>query len=176
MASTAQQIWDFIRNKKDSTGKTMQQAVLDKFKDIPAEFTQVPTMTPEQTELQGLVMSKLQQMLSPEGEGALGGAAAQEFQQQTLPGIAERFTSLGVSPESTGAFGQQVAQAQQGMLGKLLGQRQSQIPNYLMAALMPQFQTGMFPGQAGIGKQLFGGLLTAGQQAAKTAGKAYFLG
>lgn len=141
--------------------------------DTPAEFRQTDILAPEQKDLQSLLMGRLQELLSPETQGALGGAAARRFEEQTLPSIAERFTSLGIDPESSSGFGQQVARARESGLGDLLGQQQAQIPSLLMGALMPQFATQMIPGEAGFAKMLAKGLMGAGQQAAAAGGRAF---
>lgn len=154
---------------KASQSKSFKEGLFGK----DPEMVQTEKFTGGQKELQDLVLSRLQQLLSPETQGELGGAAAQRFEEQTLPSIAQRFTSLGMSPELGGGFGQQVAQARQGMLGQLLERQQSQIPSLLSAGLAPQFETGMMPGKLGFLKTLLQLLGQAGQQAAGQAGSTF---
>lgn len=102
-------------------------------------FEQTPSMNPQQLQL-------LQQLL-----GGLGGASQQgmgflqnllsgdtsqfeaplmrQFSEQTIPGIAERFTGMGAGAQGSSAFGQQMGAAGAGLteqLGALRGGLQMQ--------------------------------------------------
>lgn len=80
--------------------------------------------------------------------------ARQGFKQQTVPSIAERFTSMGGQRSS--AFGQQLGQAASGLetnlaaLGSQHGMQQQQIlMNLLGLGLTPQFENVYHPEQQG---------------------------
>lgn len=140
-----------------------------------AQAQQLPTTTPQQNDLMSMLTQRLQQLLNPDMQAQLGGAAATQFNQQTLPSLAERFTALGGDVNRSGAFGQQVAQAQQGMLGNLLQGQQQQIPSLMGGALQPQFENVVSPREPGFLEMLLSILGQAGGQAAGMATKAMFL-
>ena len=125
----------------------------------PGRTEQLSTGTPEQGDFQSMLMEHIKGLLGSGAQGQLGGAAATQFNQQTLPSIAERFTSLGGGGGRSSAFGQQVGQAQQGMLGQLLGQQQQQIPSLMGGAMQPQFENLYHPREAGGLEQLLSSLL-----------------
>lgn len=105
-----------------------------------AKNKQLPTMTPEQTQflqmlmggLQGPMqagMGNLQQLLSgsPEAFAQYEAPYKREFNERTIPGLAERFSSLGSGAQGSSAFGQQMGQAGAGLsetLAALRGQLQ----------------------------------------------------
>lgn len=156
------------------------------FLGTPGRFEQLPTVTPGQQSLMqqligglggggfgqgplgaglGAGLQNLQQILSgqPEAFQAFAAPARRAFQEQTIPGIAERFTGLGAQRSS--AFGQQLGQAGAGLEEQLAGQRaglQSQALQQLMSLLgqaqQPQFQTTQIPGTQGALQSLLGGL------------------
>jgi hypothetical protein len=98
-------------------------------------FEQTPSMIPQQRQL-------LEQLLGGLGETTgqgfdflskiLGGDTSQfeaplmrQFYEQTVPGIAERFSGMGVGAQGSSAFGQQMGAAGAGLaeqLGALRGQ------------------------------------------------------
>lgn len=99
-------------------------------------------------------LSALSQLLSTGLAGAGQGLdfapirqqATTQFQQQTVPGLAERFTRLGSRGSS--AFAQQLGQAGAGLQQGLAGQeaqfglqKQGALANLLKMGLAPQFDT-----------------------------------
>lgn len=139
---------------------------------------QAPTLTPQQQGLQQQLMSGLQggpssipgldylqQLMSndPNAFAAYEAPAMRQFQQEIVPGIAERFTGMGMGSRNSGAFQQQIASAagrlsqdlaaqranlRQGAMGQLMGMygqaMQPQFTNYYQ-----QPQQGFFPGLLG---------------------------
>ena len=139
----------------------------------PGKLSQVPTMNPEQQQL----LSQLLEMLG--GEGALGegygeglsqlkelmdpsSEASQrfadpymkQFQQQTLPGIAERFAGAGAQGGalSSSGFGQAVGGAGADLQSNLAGLK-SQLQRGSIQDILGQFQ-GLLG--KGLGAQSFG--------------------
>ncbi len=97
------------------------------------KFKQVPTMTSEQQELLkqllggiggslGPAFENLQSLLSGEA-GAYEAPAMRQFEEQIVPGIAERFTGMGAGSQSSSAFGQQLGSAGAGLAENLAMQR-----------------------------------------------------
>lgn len=169
------------------------------FKDFlvgkPGKFQQIPTLSQPQQNLANFAggggQNLLQMLLgnimgggmqSGGMQGGLGGIgtgfapiaqrARTQFQQQTIPSIAERFTAMGEGAQSSPAFAQLLGQAgagleeglaaqeaqyglqQQGLLQALLGQ-------LLGVGLTPQFETAYMPSQPGFLQSLLGGGLQA---------------
>lgn len=123
-------IWNFLFGKE---GKTEQ----------------LPAISPEQQQLLNQLLSgiggplgagfgNLQQLLSgdPEAFEAFQAPARTAFEQQTVPGIAERFTGAGA--QSSSAFGQTLGQAGANLEEQLSAQRaglQSQAMQQLQGLL-----------------------------------------
>ena len=150
-----------------------------KFFEKKPKATQYPGLAPEQVSLQNQLLSMLQGQLAPGGTYGQGQSYLQnllsgsptatsafeaphmrQFQEQTLPGIAERFSGLGAGAQSSSAFQQQLGQAgaslqeqlaslrgglQLGGLGQALGGPSS----LLSGALASRFTTGLQPQQPG---------------------------
>lgn len=157
------------------------------FKSAPAGFQQLSTQTGQQQGLNAL--------LGNLGQGAVGNLnlpgsnngmssfqpiaqqAQRNFQTQTVPGLAERFTSLGGGQLGSPAFASQLGQAGAGLQSGLAAQeqgfnmQQEQMQNQnlmqlLQMFLQPQFQN-MFhqPQQSGLSSllsQIGGPLAQAG--------------
>lgn len=94
-------------------------------------------------------------------------AAETQFREQTVPGIAERFTGAGA--QESGAFQQAMGGAAAGLQERLAamkqqfgmqqrGQEQQLLLSLLQAGLAPQFETAMIPGGPGFMGPLAGGL------------------
>lgn len=93
---------------------------------------QAPTLTPQQQQLQGNLLQMLGPLLGQGGEflGGLFGDSSQfsapfmrQFEEQTIPGIAERFSAI--DGQRSSAFGQQLGAAGAGLqenLASLQGQ------------------------------------------------------
>lgn len=115
---------------------------------------QLPTLAPQQQQLQN---QSIQQLMSMFGQGAGGfqpiaQQARNQFQQQTIPTLSERFTSLGSgSALSSPAFASQLGQAGAGLEGQLAAlQSQHQIGQQgLLAQLAsrPSFENLFAPPQ-----------------------------
>lgn len=139
------------------------------FGEDEGEFKQISTQTPEQQQLFSQLLGGLGG-LQGQGFGALqsklGGSqdflsqlqapALRQFQEQTIPNIAERFSGLGAQGSS--AFGQQLGSAGAGLAEKLAAQRgelgmQSQQQGLEMLLTLlglsqkPQFQSFFDPGR-----------------------------
>lgn len=123
-------------------------------------INQIPTVTPD-------AANALQQLLQ-QGLGNVTGQntssfaplskqARSQFEQQTLPSIAERFTGLGAQRSS--AFGQQLGQAGAGLEENLAARQQQQGLQQLGLGLTPQFENIHTPGSAGLFSNLFGSAL-----------------
>ena len=130
------------------------------------KFEQVPTMTPEQQQLLsqllgglggplGMGLQNLMQLLSgaPEALEAFQAPAMRQFEEQIVPGIAERFT--GVGGQRSSAFQQALGGAGAGLAERLSAQR----------AGLQQGAMGQLGGLlgAGLGAQPFGYRFTPGQ-------------
>jgi hypothetical protein len=142
------------------------------------KFEQLPTVTPQQKAILdqllgglggplGSGLENLQQLLSgdPEAFEAFAAPARTQFEQQTVPGIAERFTGLGEGAQRSSAFGQTLGQAGAGLEEALSAQRAGlqsqalqQLQGLLGAGMTPQFQTAQIPGQGGALQGLFSSL------------------
>ena len=149
------------------------------FGGTPGRIEALPTMAPEQQALLGQLagglggqggplaggLQNLQQMLSG-GAGAFEAPAMRQFQEQIVPGIAERFTGMGAGAQQSSAFGQQLGQAGAGLAEQLAMQRsgmQERGMGQLMSLLglgmgTSPFQYQQIPGQQGALSGLLGGL------------------
>lgn len=78
-----------------------------------------------------MAVSRLTDFLGPQGAEAFAGPIMQQFEEEVIPGIAERFGGIGAG--SSSALNQALAQASVG-LGTNLGQLRAQ----LQQSLMPQ--------------------------------------
>lgn len=141
------------------------------FKGAPGGFTQQNTVRPEQlSAIQQILKMALGGLQNPQaGYEPFAQAARQNFQENTLPSIFERFTSLGKGAQSSGAF--------QGLLGRAgadlesglaqgaaqFGQQQQQLwQNLLGQGLMPTFENIYRPRQAAGFELALPSLLEAG--------------
>jgi len=131
----------------------------------PAGVETFNQYTPEQ---QAAMATALQQALSGLGKnqfdfGPIEDQARRGFAEKTIPGIAERFSSLGAQKSS--AFGQQLGAAGAGLESDLAAmkqnyglQQQQALQNLLGIGLKPQFESLYRPGQEGMGSK-FGNML-----------------
>ncbi len=103
--------------------------------------------------------------------------ARSNFQSQTIPSIAERFTSLGNGAQNSSAFQGALTGAGQNLDESLAalesqfglqqqGQNNQQLMSLLSLLLQPQYENAYFPGQPG----LLQGLAGAGGQALGSLG------
>ncbi len=125
---------------------------------------QIPTVS--QNQLQAL-MSLLQTGMAGAGQGLDFGPireqAMSQFQEQTVPSLAERFTRLGSRGSS--AFTQQLGQAGAGLKRDLAAQeaqfglqKHGALANLLKMGLAPQFGTVAERQGPGVGESLAGNL------------------
>lgn len=133
----------------------------DFFTGTPARTEQIQKFSPQQQSALNQLLSQGLQGVQPKNPQAFGSQfepianlARSEFQQQTIPSIAERFTSLGGGNNalSSPAFASQLGQAGAGLQENLAAQRagfglqqqqmeQSLAQNLLGMGLTPQFET-----------------------------------
>ena len=105
-------------------------------KTQPAKTTQLPTMSPEQMNMLNSMLSQmggpmsqgmgnLSQILSgkPEAFKAFEAPAMRQFNEQIVPGLAERFSGMGSGAQGSSAFGQQLGAAGAGLSENLAGMR-----------------------------------------------------
>ena len=91
--------------------------------------------------------------------------ARQGFQQQTIPGIAERFSMMGSGGgQRSSAFAGSLGQAGANLEGQLAQQKQTygmqqqnQLMQMLQMALQPQFENNYRPGHGGLFGSMMGG-------------------
>lgn len=98
------------------------------------------------------------------GSGSFQDQAQRQFQEQTIPGLAERFSGMGAGAQQSSAFGQQLGQAGAGLAENLAAQRSqfqqaglSQLQSLLGTSLTSPFSHQLIPGQQGGLQKLLGG-------------------
>lgn len=112
----------------------------------PEAIENVSTVTPEQ---QG-IMQLLQQLgvyglQNPyEGFEGIENQARNQFNQQTVPSLAERFTSMGQNSLSSPAFASQLGQAGAGLESDLAAQK-AQFGQQNMQQILQMLQLGLNP-------------------------------
>lgn len=128
-----------------------------------SSINQIPTVTPEvASALSQLLQQGLSGIQNPQaGFQPIAEQARTQFQQQTVPSIAERFSGLGAQRSS--AFGQQLGAAGAGLeqnlasLGAQYGlQNRQGLLQQLQLAMKPQFENAFIPGQSGFLSSLLG--------------------
>ena len=146
------------------------------------EYKALPTMSGEQSDLFKQLMSGLSGGNAGGGpmgsgknflQGILGGDTSKfeaplmrQLNEQTIPGLAERFSGAGAGAQSSSAFGQQLGAAGAGLsenLGALRGGLQMQALGPLMQMLQmgmgtPTFQWQQMPGTQGAGGAMAPGI------------------
>ena len=80
----------------------------------PQYYQQLPTVTPQQSGIKGKLGNQALQTLQGLGGGQFNFApiaqkAQTQFQENTIPGLAERFTSLGGGAQRSSAFQKRLA-------------------------------------------------------------------
>ena len=135
------------------------------------KFKQNPIFNPQQQNaLQLLLRQGSQGLQNPyAGFEPLAQQARSQFQNQTVPSLAERFTSLGSNNiASSPAFTSQLGQAGAGLEEALAAlkiqyglQNQNNALSLLALGLSPTFENYYRQGQPGFGENLFGGALQA---------------
>lgn len=131
----------------------------------PAQEQRFERFTPEQTEVLNAILQQALggiQQREPVSFEPIAQKARTGFQQQTVPALAERFTSLGRTPGalSSPAFAGALGQAGVGLEESLAAQRaafdvgqqrnqQQMLLSLLGLGLTPRFETAYQPRQAG---------------------------
>lgn len=138
-------------------------ALADFLTGTPTSSQQFPTISPQQQGLKSAVtnqaLSSLQGLGNQFSFAPIANQARTQFQTQTIPSLAERFTSLGGGQRSSafqGALGQAGAGLEQGLAslqsqyGLQNQQQQNQLLNSLLGySLSPEVQTLINPQQQG---------------------------
>lgn len=115
----------------------------------PAQMASINKYTPEaQSALSFLLGQGRQNMQDPyAGFEPIAQRARSQFNQQTVPGLAERFTSMGDNALSSGAFASQIGQAGAGLeeglaaLQSQYGMQNRQMSlQELLGGIQPQFE------------------------------------
>lgn len=129
------------------------------FLGTPGRIEQVQKFSPQQQQtLNQLLSMGMQNYQNPyEGFQPIANQAMQQFQQQIVPGLAERFTSLGGDTRLTSpAFASSVGQAGAELSTNLAAlqsqygmQNRSQAFDLLRQGLTPQFENFALQGQGG---------------------------
>ncbi len=131
---------------------------------------QAKVVNPQQENiLQYLLQQGQQGLQNPSaGFGPIAQQARNQFNQQTVPSLAERFSSMGNNSLSSPAFASQLGQAGAGLeealaaLQSQYGMKNQQHALSLLAlGLSPSFQNFYQGSQPGFGENLFGGALQA---------------
>ena len=155
-------------------------------KPTESKLEQVQRFTPEQQQVLNQILGQASGMMpsgmgflesilgqSPEAMQQFQAPARRAFEEQTIPSIAERFSSkFGMGGQRSSAFPQILGQAGAGLEEALSAQRAGlgfqglgQLQQLLGMGLTPQFETGIRPGKEGT-SGLLGSLLQAAGQAA----------
>jgi hypothetical protein len=168
-----------------SKNKYLRDALLG----TPGQMQAMPTLSPEQqqlfSQLLGGLGGPMQQGMGFLGQLLGGDASAYEapamrqFQEQIIPGIAERFAGMGAGAQQSSAFGQQLGAAGAGLAENLAMQRAqlkqqglSQLQGFFGQAMQPTFQWQQMPGTQGMLNPLMQGLGAAAGMAIPGAGGA----
>jgi len=140
------------------------------FTGAPGQFKQIGNFTPQQQQLQNQSIQQAMSLLGNKGKPDYSGfepieqRARQQFQTQTVPSLAERFTSLGGGQRSsafTGALGQYGSDLESQLAGlrSQYGLQQQQLGNQQLGQLsnigfQPSFQTAYQPATQGLLHQI----------------------
>jgi hypothetical protein len=118
-------------------------------------YKQVPNINPDQMDLQNLLGQLGRQGLTNPGQSPLSQQARHNFNTQTIPSIAERFTAMGGGQRS-GAFQAALGNAGAGLNQGLASLDYQQALPMINQALRPQFETDYHQPQGGALQNLFG--------------------
>ncbi len=131
---------------------------------------QAPKFNPQQQQILQFLLQQGQQGLQNPSAGfaPIAQQARSQFNQQTVPSLAERFTSMGQNSVGSPAFASQLGQAGSG-LEEALAALQSQYGMQNQQNALQMLALGMSPGfenfyqgsQPGFGEQLFSGAAQA---------------
>ena len=148
----------------------------DWFWGQPAHVLQTPLFANEQGSGFQQALRQALQGLSQNNSnfGDIANQARANFNEQTIPSIAERFTSLGAGNGRSSAFGNQLGSAAANFETGLAGQQSQhnmqqfqQLLQLLGIGLTPQFENTYSAGKEGFGQQALQQLIGQAGQAAK---------
>jgi hypothetical protein len=140
-ASPQQPIQPEIMNRQQPAGNW--------FMGYEGQQQQLPRFDPQQ---QAALSSLLQQGLASLDPKNIEQLAMQRFEQQTVPSLAERFTSLGGRNRiASPAFASQIGAAGANLQSQLAGLRSVLGMQQLELGLQPSFENIYIPGQGGFG-------------------------
>lgn len=131
---------------------------------------QAQNFSPEVQQILQLLMQQGQNGLQNpyEGWGDVENNARTQFQNNTVPGLAERFTSMGNNALSSGAFNSQLGQAGVGLESNLAAlkqqygqQNRNNALQQLSLGIQPSFTNYYQESQPGFGENLFAGVAQA---------------
>jgi len=132
-----------------------------------AETVQIPGLTPEQQRVQSNILEQALSRLSGNMAGfdPIAQKARTDFQTQTVPSLAERFTSMGQGAQRSSGFREALGAAGSGLEESLASmgsqrslQEQGLLQSLLGLGLRPSFESLYMPQQLG-GAQQFGASL-----------------
>lgn len=144
-----------------------QNPAMSGLSNLPGQFAQLQKFTPEQLNaIKQLLSGGLSQLQNPQqGFQPIEQLARNQFHQQTIPGLAERFTSLGSGAQRSSAFQGALGSAATGLESNLAAlrsqygmQNQKQGLQQLGLGLTPQFENLYFPEKPGFFSQLAPGV------------------
>lgn len=132
------------------------------FTGHPASAQQFTTVTPQQQGLKSAAnnqaMNFLQQLGGNFGESPIAKRAITQFNTQTIPGLAERFTAMGPGAQRGSAFQSQLGQAGANLQGGLAALEQQNamqlLPQLFGSALAPEFENAITQADSGIVGQI----------------------
>lgn len=127
------------------------------FTGSPATSQQFPVLSPQQLNVKGAASNQALKMLQnlggTTGFEPIAQQARTQFQSQTVPGIAERFTALGSGGQRSSAFTGALGQAGVGLeegLASLQSQHGMDLLKLLLGtSLSPEVETGITPESEG---------------------------
>ena len=138
-----------------------------------ATTTQLPLMSPGQqsAQAQALQMAMSGMQDPTKGFEPIANQARQNFQSQTIPSLAERFTSMGQGAQRSSGFQGALGQAGAGLESQLAGQQakfglqnMASLQNLLGLGLKSPFENMYQPAQMGRMQSLGGQMLGGGLQ------------
>jgi hypothetical protein len=136
------------------------------FTGHPASAQQFSTITPMQGQVKGAAGNQALRLLQQLGGGQFGQSpiaqqAVNRFNTQTVPGLAERFTSLGQGSQRSSAFQGALGEAGSELQGGLAALEQQNamqlLPQLFQSSLMPEFENAITQADTG----LFGKIIPA---------------
>jgi hypothetical protein len=146
------------------------------FGGSPASFATTQRYTPNQQNLQNQSIQQIMSLLQggkPYGFDALQNQARENFQQNTIPSLAERFTAMGGGQRSSafqGALGNAAGGLESSLagLGAQLGQQQ--LGQLLPYGFAQSFDTQYMPRESGFLENILSSLLGGAGQGLGQAG------